>query len=517
MLDFALSLDQVDLLAAMISPRVAEAPRRALKVASVVGRVFRVPTLSGVYPELGGVIEIADHLAMLTTADLVHPEIEAEQSYVFKHAITQEVAYESMPFAFRSALHERAGAFIERTEAGAIDRHLDLLAHHYSHSENVAKKREYLGRAGDAAQAVYANAVAIDYFERLAPLVDGKDRVELLLKLGKVVELVGDWKRAEEVDTQALTLAVSLDDVKWRASCDTALAEVARKQGRFDEALERLARAARGFETMGDESGVGLVKHLAGTVAAQRGDYPKAVENYEASLVIRERIGDKVSMGSLLSNLGIIAEYRGDYETSRSLHDRALQLRTDIGDRRGIGNSTTNLGMIAVLQKQFAEARDWFRKSMLLNREVGDAWMVALCDHNLANATRGLGEHDAARSHYAASLGCIEAMRMHGRSRSCSRTWACWWRPPATSRRRTSSSARPTRCGTRTTCHARLRASKRSNTSSSISPPPSHSNNATRAAPRAVRWGCTPRSTTRSDCADRRLQRRARLAAIRFP
>ena len=97
---------------------VAEAPRRALKVASVVGRVFRAPTLRGVYPELGGVIEIADHLAMLTTADLVHPEIEAEQSYIFKHAVTQEVAYESMPFAFRSALHERVGEFIERTEAG---------------------------------------------------------------------------------------------------------------------------------------------------------------------------------------------------------------------------------------------------------------------------------------------------------------------------------------------------------------------------------------------------------------
>jgi class 3 adenylate cyclase/tetratricopeptide (TPR) repeat protein len=383
---------------------VTEAPRRTLKVASVVGRIFRAPTLEGVYPELGSVSEITDRLATLTAADLVHPEIEAEQSYIFKHAITQEVAYESMPFAFRSALHERVGAFIERTEAGAIDRHLDLLAHHYWHSENVAKKREYLARAGDAAQAAYANAAAIDYFERLAPLIEGENRIDVLLKLGKVVELVGDWKRAEEVDTQALALAVSLDDVKWRASCETALAEVARKQGRFDEALERLERGARGFETAGDESGVGLVKHLAGTVAAQRGDYPKAVENYEASLVIRERIGDKVGMGSLLSNLGIIAEYRGDYEASRRLHERALQLRTDIGDRRGIGNSTTNLGMIAVLQKQFADARDWFRKSMLLNREVGDAWMVALCDHNLANATRGLGEHEAARSHYAASL-----------------------------------------------------------------------------------------------------------------
>lgn len=383
---------------------VAEAPRRTLKVASVVGRVFRAPTLPGVYPDLGTDADILDHLGTLGAVDLVRAEIEAEQSYMFRHTITQEVAYESIPFSFRSALHERVGAYIERTETHATGRQLDLLAHHYWHSDNVAKKREYLARAGDAAQAAYANAAAIDYFERLATLVEGADRVDVLLKIGKVLELVGNWRRAEEVDTQALALATTCDDGKWLASCETALAEVSRKQGRFDDALARLDRAARGFEAAGDEPGVGLVKHLAGTVAAQRGDYPKAVESYEQSLAIRERLDDKVSMGSLLSNLGIVAEYRGDYEASRRLHERALDLRTAIGDRRGIGNSTTNLGMIALLQKRFDVARDWFQKSMALNREIGDVWMVALCDHNLANAVRKLGDYAAARRHYAASL-----------------------------------------------------------------------------------------------------------------
>ena len=60
--------------------------------------------------------------------------------------------------------------------------------------------------------------------------------------------------------------------------------------------------------------------------------------------------------------------------------------------------------MIAVLQKRYAEARDWFQKSMLLSREVGDAWMVAICHNNLGNATRGLGDYEAARRHYADSL-----------------------------------------------------------------------------------------------------------------
>ncbi|MEO8303520.1 MAG: tetratricopeptide repeat protein [Betaproteobacteria bacterium] len=383
---------------------LGESPRRTLKVASVLGRVFRAPTLPGVYPELGELDVVKEQLRVLGTVDLVNVDQEAEQTYLFKHVVTQEVAYESMPFAFRSMLHERAGGYIETTEGDAIERNLDLLAYHYWHSENLAKKREYLNRAGTAAEASYANAAAIQYFERLAPLVESGARVDALLKLGKVLELTGDWQRAETVDGEALALAESLGDGVACASSETALAEVARKQGRFDEAIERLDRAARGFAAGGDEKGVGRVLHLAGTVATQRGDYPKAVENYEASLVIRERVGDKASIGSLQSNLGIVAEYRGDYDRSREFHERALALRTEIGDKRGIGNSTTNLGMIAVLQKRFAEACDWFQKSMLLNREVGDAWMVALCHHNLGNATRGLGDFGAARGHYADSL-----------------------------------------------------------------------------------------------------------------
>ncbi|MDQ6618674.1 MAG: AAA family ATPase, partial [Pseudomonadota bacterium] len=143
---------------------LGEGARRTLKVASVVGRVFRAPVLRDIYPELGVLETIAEELTTLRGADLVHPDVEQEQSYIFKHAVTHEVAYESMPFAFRSALHERVGHFIERTEADSIDRHLDILAHHYWHSENIAKKREYLGRAGSAAQAAYANSAAMDYF-----------------------------------------------------------------------------------------------------------------------------------------------------------------------------------------------------------------------------------------------------------------------------------------------------------------------------------------------------------------
>ena len=113
-----------------------------------------------------------DHLGALRSVDLVRLDREDDEAYIFKHVVTREVTYESMPFALRSLLHESAGDYLETAEADAIERNLDLLAHHYWHSRNDDKKREYLVRAGDAAKARFANAAAIDYFERAAPLLD---------------------------------------------------------------------------------------------------------------------------------------------------------------------------------------------------------------------------------------------------------------------------------------------------------------------------------------------------------
>jgi len=381
-----------------------EAPRSTLKVASVVGRSFLARTLPAVYPELGSPDDVAEHLEQLRALELVALDRDDNQSYLFRHVVTQEVAYETIPYAIRAALHEQVGDYIERTEADAIGLQLDLLAHHYWNSENLEKKREYLVRAGDAAETTYANAAAIDYLERAAPLVGEEDRVDLLLKLGKIVELVGDWERAEAVEHEALTVAESLGDDRARAWCETALAEVARKQGRYDDALTLLHGAAATFERVGDDAGVGQVRHLIGTLRAQQGEYPQAVASYEASLQIRKRLGDRAGMAGLLSNLGIVSEYSGDPVAARNYHEQALELRTQLDDRRGVAVSLTNLGTIAVLEHDYAAARQAFEEAMRLNREVGDPWMVANADNNLGNATRGLGEYEAAQRHYAESL-----------------------------------------------------------------------------------------------------------------
>ena len=404
------SLALPDSLHSLVLSRIdalTEAPRRTLKVASVVGRVFRAPMLPGVYPELGELGEVRASLASLLGVDLVMRDREEDESYLIKHAVTHEVAYESLPYGLRATLHGLVGAYLEQ-QPDALERNLDLLAHHYWHSTDEPKKARYLRLAAEHAQAAYANTAAIDYYERLVGLLDGADRVDAMLELGRVLELVGDWERARATETSALELAEAIGDDGARAWCEAALAEVARKQNRFDEALERLERAGAAFATLGDDKGLGQVLHIEGTLATQRGNLGDARARYEQSLIVRRRLGDVKMMASVLSNLGIVAEYQGDYALSRSLHEQALELRTELGDRWAIANSMTNLGMIATHEGRNEEARTRFDEAMRLNREVGDSWRVVVCHNNLGNANRGLGDYAAAHEHYAE---CLRAHR----------------------------------------------------------------------------------------------------------
>jgi tetratricopeptide (TPR) repeat protein len=383
---------------------LSEAPRRTLKVASVIGRTFAAPALPAVYPELGSLEDVRGHLGALGSLDLVKLDREDEEAYIFKHVVTQEVAYESMPFAIRAMLHEHVGGHIEETEPDAVERNLDLLAHHFWLSENEPKKREYLVRAGDAARASYANAAALDYYRRATPLLEGEERWRVTRGLGDVLEATGELGGAEASYREALALAEELGDSAAAGWTETSLAELTRKRGEYDETSEWLDAARAHFEQEGDRAGAGRVLHISGTVAAMRGDLPAAREQLEASLEIRRGLGEKAAMGALYSNLAIVAEYDGDIERSRALHEEGLALRVEAGDTPGVAVSQMNLGVMLAALGLVGEARAYQEESLRLRRELGDPRMIALGEHNLGLLTRSQGDLEATRELFADAL-----------------------------------------------------------------------------------------------------------------
>ncbi|MCB0141446.1 MAG: AAA family ATPase, partial [Caldilineaceae bacterium] len=152
--------DSLQRLTLSLLDQFSESQKITVKVASVIGRLFQAAWLAGIYPELGAAVRIRADLVWLQQHELLLQEAaDPELTYRFRQVIMQSVAYESLPHALKQVLHEQIGDFIERTYPDAIEQYLDLLAYHYDRSTNGEKQRSYLRRAGEAAQAEYANTV----------------------------------------------------------------------------------------------------------------------------------------------------------------------------------------------------------------------------------------------------------------------------------------------------------------------------------------------------------------------
>ena len=122
--------------------RLAAADKAALQAASVIGRIFwSGPTLELV----GG--EQADW-AVLEDRDFIRrrpgSSLTGETEYAFKHALTREVVYGSVPKARRARLHADFAAWLERT-GGGRDEDAALLAHHYAAGRQARGRRPRLG------------------------------------------------------------------------------------------------------------------------------------------------------------------------------------------------------------------------------------------------------------------------------------------------------------------------------------------------------------------------------------
>ena len=215
--------------------RLDEDARETLKLASVVGRSFFYRVLESLAEAEG---ELDRQLSELERLELVRekrrlPDLE----YIFKHALVQETAYESILIQRRRALHRRVGEQIESLFADRLEEFYGLLAYHYSRSEEWEKAQEYLLKAGDQASRVAADTEALAHYRQaLAAYArafgerwDPVQRAVLERRIGEALFRRGDHKQAQEYLLRALALLGSPYPSSRRGIRRAILAQIARQ------------------------------------------------------------------------------------------------------------------------------------------------------------------------------------------------------------------------------------------------------------------------------------------------
>ena len=150
--------------------RLEENLKQVMQMASVIGREFAFRLLETI---LSMEDDIKSALLNLQGLEFINEKrLFPELEYIFKHALTQEVAYNSLLQKRRKEVHEKIGGAIETLYPSRLEEYYELLAYHYGSSDNKDKALEYLDLANQ--KAIKANVVeeAKNYFVEAIKLFD---------------------------------------------------------------------------------------------------------------------------------------------------------------------------------------------------------------------------------------------------------------------------------------------------------------------------------------------------------
>ena len=150
--------------------RLSEDLKRTMQVASVIGRDFAYKILRSIM-ELGG--ELRTHLTNLVGIEVLYEKaLYPELEYIFKHALTQEVAYESLLKQRRREIHGRIAQAIEEIYSDRLEEHCEVLAYHYGRSEKVPESLKYLMLAGEKSIRQYAFHAGSEFFQTAFEVIE---------------------------------------------------------------------------------------------------------------------------------------------------------------------------------------------------------------------------------------------------------------------------------------------------------------------------------------------------------
>ncbi len=332
--------------------QLSEREKTTLRVASIIGRLFRAEWLTGYYPTLGALSQVQDDLEQLHQLDITSLDTpEPELAYLFKHIVTHEVTYESLPFATRAQLHEQLAKYLEGIAAGAAP--LDTIAHHYGQSNNLAKQREYWQKAGEAAKEAFANDAAADYFTRLLELIPKSDPAHsaLAMQLATVHFSLGNFPAARAAVLQAQAAAQTDAD---RASALALLGNMTSALGNYAEAKTILAEAVSLARASGDRLALSRALSALGALYYFLGKLDDARVAGNESLDLARALGDVSRELSSLTLLGLAATGNAEEEERfyKEVHTRAMAA----GNREVSMTAVGNLGAVAWARQEYVVA-----------------------------------------------------------------------------------------------------------------------------------------------------------------
>jgi class 3 adenylate cyclase/tetratricopeptide (TPR) repeat protein len=272
--------------------RLEENLKRIMQVASVIGREFAFRILQAI-SEMRE--DLKSQLLNLQGLELIYEKsLFPELEYIFKHALTQEVAYNSLLSNRRKEIHEKIGAAIEQLYPDRLQDFYEMLAYHYARAEAPDKAYQYLKLS--AQKATRNNAVSESF----------RFYTEAVRTLKRLPE-------SEDNKRELIRLIISMD---------TPMRFLAYPE----QCLKYFQEGERASKELGDEGSLATFYSLMGIYYTYRGDPLRGMDYSEKCIREAMKHEDVDLIAPMAMDLCVAYEMSGDQLKTIDLAPYVIEL-----------------------------------------------------------------------------------------------------------------------------------------------------------------------------------------------
>jgi tetratricopeptide (TPR) repeat protein len=267
--------------------------KETAQIGATIGREFSYALLSMIIDRDPAGLEAA--LAQLEAAELVSSRgAPPDAVYIFKHALVQDTAYESLLKSRRQVLHQRIAVTLRDRFSTIAETEPEMIARHFTQAGQTEEAIEWWGKAGDQARRHFAFAEAIAH-------------------LGKAIDLADSLPDEPERRLARLRLQIAYANAHLHARGPGALEPTAA----FARARDIAAGVPEAPERFSAYYGLWVSHYVRGELAAAR-------EAAEAALQDIESRPGSSETSMVYRALGMTCYVEGDYQTARKHLDQSL-------------------------------------------------------------------------------------------------------------------------------------------------------------------------------------------------
>jgi tetratricopeptide (TPR) repeat protein len=364
-----------DVLMARID-RLEETPKKTLQLAAVIGREFTRRLLD----RLADIQERTEpYLQELQALELIYEKrLYPELAYMFKHALTQDVAYNSLLVQRRQELHRLIGQAIEDLYADRLAEQYEVLAYHFARGEEWARALAYFCQAAEKAAQAFAIREAVALYDQaleaaghLGDEADAKTLIAIHQARANLYHVLSDYRRAWADGEHLLALARRAGDREREASALAVMGRASVRDDNFDRGLAEAYQAIAIAREVDAKPVIASGYYTSVLLHTATGRLDKGEEEIDLVLTISRAGSDVLHQSFALTFAGRLKNWRGEYAEALPLQAEGLRLAREHNLLPPLLFGCFHSGLALTGKGAYDEALARFEEGLVLSEKVG--------------------------------------------------------------------------------------------------------------------------------------------------